>query len=142
MSLFELASRKGFRFASARGDLTVEDLWAIPLTAKNGFSLDAVAKTANAELAAARTASESESFVVPTSGLNSEVLSVAEKKMELIRYIIQVRVDEGKAATERANRKAQADLIRDLIEKRKLNELEGASLEELQARLDAIEEAK
>ena len=58
-NLFLQATREKFRFESPKGDLSVEQLWDLPLTSRTGFDLDTVAKTVNADLKA----SNEESFV-------------------------------------------------------------------------------
>ena len=44
MSIFEQASRLKLRFASVKGELTIEHLWGLPLQSKTSFDLDTVAK--------------------------------------------------------------------------------------------------
>ena len=61
--VYKFAAQNQLRFESIRGDLTVEQLFQLPLRSKGGFDLDSVAKAVNAEL---RGASE-ESFVEDTS---------------------------------------------------------------------------
>ena len=58
-NLFMQATREKFRFESSKGDLSVEQLWDLPLTSRTGFDLDTVAKAVNADLKA----SNEESFV-------------------------------------------------------------------------------
>ena len=38
MNIFEYATRAKLRFASSRGDLTVEQLWDVPLRSTDGFA--------------------------------------------------------------------------------------------------------
>lgn len=48
--IFEIASRRKYRFPSAIGELTVEQLWDLPLTdPKRGATLDNVAKADRAD---------------------------------------------------------------------------------------------
>ena len=42
MNLFEIASRKKLRIPTTKGDLTVEQLWDLPLKS-TGLSLDKIA---------------------------------------------------------------------------------------------------
>ena len=46
-NLFLQATREKFRFESSKGDLSVEQLWDLPLTSRTGFDLDTVAKAVN-----------------------------------------------------------------------------------------------
>ena len=62
-NIFEAATRKALRFATERGPVTVEQLWQMPLQAKNLFDLDSVAKDCNAKV---KSFAE-ESFVTPTN---------------------------------------------------------------------------
>jgi hypothetical protein len=50
MNIFEQATRRAIRFESAKGDLSVEQLWDLPLQSRNQFDLDTVAKTVNRQL--------------------------------------------------------------------------------------------
>ena len=63
--MFEQASRLKLRFTTARGSLSVEDLWDLPLTSTTGKpNLDDIAKSLNREL---RATSEETSFVEPNA---------------------------------------------------------------------------
>lgn len=39
MNMFEFATRSKLRFTSARGELTAEQLWDVPLRSRDDFSL-------------------------------------------------------------------------------------------------------
>lgn len=57
MNIFELATRQKLRFASAKGDLTTEQLWDLPLlisspTRDVKVDLDTLARSINHELKA------------------------------------------------------------------------------------------
>ncbi|MFW9602789.1 MAG: hypothetical protein ACMV1B_10780, partial [Prevotella sp.] len=62
MNLFEIATREKFRFASIKGELSVEQLWDVSLTSKTGFDLDTIARTVNQE----SKETDTESFVQTT----------------------------------------------------------------------------
>lgn len=126
--MFEKASRLKIRFNSIKGQLTVEQLWDLPLTANNGFSLDGVAKEANAELKAAG----EESFVTTT---RAPGVTKLELKMELIKHVIAVRLAENEAARTDAERATERERIRSALRDRQNEELQGLPKEDLEKRL-------
>lgn len=130
--MFEKAVRLKMRFASPQGNLTVEDLWDLPLTSTRGNSanLNNVAKEISRQL---KDAGE-EDFVTQKVGAD-ELLQL---KMEIVKRVIQVRQDEnaaGRAATERKERKEK---LLELIARKQDQQLEGKPLEELQAMVEAL----
>lgn len=130
-NLFITASRKKFRFASERGDLTVENLWDLPLTSKNGFNLNAVAIGVNAELKGLA----EESFVETSTNPRRKDL---ENMLEIVKYVIAVKQDEAKAATERVAKQELKRKLQEAIEAKEGEALQNASLEDLQAQLAAL----
>ena len=130
-NLFITSSRKKFRFASERGDLTVENLWDLPLTSKNGFNLNAVAIGVNAELKGLA----EESFVETSTNPRRKDL---ENMLDLIKYVIAVKQDEAKAATERVAKQDLKRKLREAIEAKEGEALQSASLEDLKAQLAAL----
>ena len=104
MNIFEQASRQGFRFNSARGLLTVEQLWTLPLTSTQGFDLDTIAKDVYRQIKAG----EEESFVNPTKNIAQEELGV---HLEIVKYIISVKLAEAQAARDRVKTKEQLEKV-------------------------------
>lgn len=129
--MFEKASRLKVRFETPKGLVSAEDLWDIPLTAKNGgASLDNIARDLNRKLKE----TETESFVVKTPKAD-EVLQL---KFDIVKHVIDVRLaDAEKAATARAA-KEKKDKILSLIAKKQDEKLEGTPLEELQKLADSL----
>jgi uncharacterized protein YicC (UPF0701 family) len=130
--IFISASRNKFRFSSERGDLTTEQLWDLPLTSKNGFNLNAVAVAVNTELKGLA----EESFVEVSSNPRRKQL---EDMLEVVKYIIAVKQDEAKAATERTAKQALKRKLQDAIEAKEGEALAGASLDDLKAQLAALD---
>jgi len=101
MNMFEQASRKKLRFVSAKGQLTVENLWDLPLQSSTGMDLDTLAKDTNATL---KSASEESFVTVSSNPLKAE----SELKLDILKHIIiakQVEQDERANAAQRAERK-------------------------------------
>lgn len=129
--IFVSATRKKFRFASERGELTTEQLWDLPLTSKNGFNLNAVAIAVNTELKGIA----EESFVEVSSNPRRKEL---EGMLEVVKYIIAVKQEEAKAATERVAKQALKRKLQEAIEAKEGEALLGASLDDLKAQLAAL----
>lgn len=132
MSLFEKATRQKLRFPSSKGDLSVEQLWELPLTSANGFDLDTVAKTVN------KTVKESaeESFV--NKSVNS-VNTAAALRLEVVKHIISVKLSEADNATKALAKRQVRQQLLEALDKSKQSELAGLSAEEIQKRLDALD---
>jgi hypothetical protein len=130
--LFVTASRQAWRFPSTRGELTTEQLWSMPLLAKNGFDLNSVARGLNQEV---KDLGE-ESFVETRS---NPARSTAEGKLELVKSIIAVRQEENRLAEQRAQRAVERARILDALAARESEELTKASKDELLARLAQLD---
>ena len=128
MNIFEAASRKGLLFGSNQGQLDVSDLWLLPLKSVTGTSLDSVAKSVNKELKL----SSEESFVDTKSPTNTEL----ELKMEIVKHIITVKLDEKGAKEKAAATRSRNDQIRKLIADKKNDELGSLSITDLEAMLE------
>lgn len=125
--MFEKAARLKLRFASPLGNLSVEDLWDLPLTSAraNQANLNNIAKDVSRQL---KTEGE-EDFVNPKSGAD-EILQL---KMDIVKHVIQVKQAENEAARAAADRKEKKVRLLELIERKQDQQLEVKSLEELQA---------
>ena len=131
-NLFEIASRKAFRFPSARGELTVEQLWDLPLQSRSNFDLDSLARLANTALKAVT----EESFVATTP---NHAKAELEMKLELVKHIIAVKIAESKAISDRA---AKADKRKKLIAalaQKEEQALGGMTKEEIEKELAALD---
>jgi hypothetical protein len=131
--LFLRAARAKFRFPSKVGDLTVEQLWDLPLTTTRGpTDLDTVAKAINGELKAA----SEESFVATTKNPNRGTL---EAKLDIVKMIIATKQDDAREAETRASKAERRRLIEDAIAQAEVKELTNASKDDLVRRLRELE---
>lgn len=124
--LFILASRKKYRFPSDKGDLTTEQLWDVPLTSRNGYSVDNIAIAVNRELRSL----QEESFVQNRSNPRRSEL---QNMLDILKEVIAIRQAESEQATELAKRQSQKKVIQEAIERKRQQNLESMSLEELEA---------
>lgn len=129
---FEKAIRNKFRFPSAKGELTVEQLWDLPLLVKTqGTDLNSVAVTLNNEL---KTLGE-ESFV--ETGSNPKRTLVADK-LDVVKYIISVKQEEKKAAEKRQQNQQQVAELEELLHSKQKESLAGLSEEQIREKLAAL----
>lgn len=131
--MFEQASRLKFRFDSARGQLTVEDLWDLPLTSSVGRPcLDDIARQLNRALKTNQ--EEDVSFVEPATPKTT----ILQDKFDIVKHIIAVRLAERNAAADERARAEKKQRILEIIAKKQDASLESASTEELETMLAAL----
>ncbi|MBL1322198.1 MAG: hypothetical protein COA63_014235 [Methylophaga sp.] len=133
MNIFEYASRNKLIFASAVGFLTTEQLWDLPLTSSKSANLNDIAIACNTALQEATKTS-----FVPTANSNAKDAKEHLAKLDVVRHIISVKVDE---ASVRQASKAKAVRKTKLIETldRKNNEaMDNLSREEILAEIEAL----
>ena len=131
MNIFEQATRRAIRFESAKGDLSVEQLWDLPLQSRNQFDLDTVAKAVNRQLNAVT----EESFVSVRENPAKETLSL---KLELVKHIISVKLQEAEEARNRANKASEKEKLLRLLDEKQNEALRALTPEEIQERLKAL----
>lgn len=133
MNLFENAARGKYRFPSSKGELTVEQLFELPLQSRNSFDLDSVAKALNAELKA----TAEESFVAAVTPKKTEL----DEKFELVKYVIKSRLEENAARNAADRRREDIRKLEDLLARKQDQALESLSPEEVEAKLAALRSA-
>ena len=131
MNIFEQATRRAIRFESVKGDLSVEQLWDLPLQSRNQFDLDTIAKTVNRQL---NDVTE-ESFVSVRENPAKETLSL---KLELVKHIISVKLQEAEEARNRANKASEKEKLLRLLDEKQNEALRALTPEEIQERLKAL----
>jgi hypothetical protein len=124
--MFEKAARLKLRFPY-KGHITVEDLWDLSVE-----DLDAIYTSINHSLKAFK----DEGLMVK----KDSNVAVMELRLEILKHIYEVKVQEAKAKLAEKERRERKRRIEELIAKKQDSELEGKSLEELAAMRDALEE--
>jgi len=122
--MFIKASREKMRFPF-KGLATVEDLWDLSVT-----ELDKIYKSLNAK---AKQAQEESLLEVKTS--EDEELAV---QIEIIKYIVSVKLEEKKAVEMAKERKEQKQKIMSILASKQDEALQGKSIEELEKMLDEL----
>jgi len=130
MNIYKEAAKKKIRFNTKKGLLTVEDLFDLPMTTTiatrvslNDIGVEIAKKLKNYEVL---------DFIETKKDSAQELLKL---KLEIIKDIIQDKKEERDKAKKAAEKKRQKELIMELIERKKMSELENKSLEELEKML-------
>jgi hypothetical protein len=128
-NLFEQATRKNLTFDSPKGQLTVQDLWQLPLTSRMGkANLEDIAKDLHRQVKAQ---DDQPSFFTEAKPVDNDVAL----KLNVVIYIGETLKKEKAEADTAAERKAQKQKILELIDRKQGEALEMKSIEELQAEL-------
>lgn len=127
-NMFEKASRLKLRFDTGKGQLTVEDLWDLPLTSTiNKANLDEIARSLHKQLKN----DDDVSFV----DKDKKSDAIVQLKFDIVKHIIEVRLEENeKKAAARANSAKRQVLLQALAE-RETEDLKNKTPEEIRAML-------
>lgn len=129
--IFKQATKLKLRFSSVRGDLTIEDLWDLPLTSKSNLSLDGVGKPIQKAL---RESDEDSLVAVPTTSKN-ELNSI---RLAIIKEIISVKQEENLIKQNQAAIESQKALLKQALASKKVDEINSLSVEEIEKRLASM----
>lgn len=131
INIFEQASRIALRFSTVKGELTVEQLWQLPLTSNSGFDLDTLAKRLNA--AVKETAEES--FVSVAVNPANERLTLA---FDLVKHVIAVKIAENAAKRDAAAISAKRAELKEILAEKLTEQTRSLSVEDLNKQLAAL----
>lgn len=120
-NIFEYATRNKLRFPY-KGAQSVESLWDLPVT-----ELDSIFKVLNAQ-----SKLQAEESLLATKSAVDEILRI---QIEIIKYIVAVKLEEKRAAEQAAEKKREEQKIMSILASRSDKALEEASDEELQQKL-------
>jgi hypothetical protein len=132
MNIFEQASIQKLRFASERGELTTEQLWDLPLTAKSNFDLNNVAKAVSRDL---KNASEEDFVSAKTDAGAKDSL-----KLDIVKHIIAAKLAAQEALRNRAAKAVIRQKVLDALAHKQDAELAGLSQEELMKKLAELDD--
>lgn len=123
-NLFEIATRNRYRF-NYKGVMTVEDLWSLRVE-----DLDAIFKMLNRQK---KTADE-DSLLATKSAEDQDLAN----KIDIVRYIVSVKLVEAAERVSAAEKKAQRDKIMEIVAKKKDKALEDMGIEDLMKKLEEL----
>ena len=117
--MFEKASRLKLKFDTSKGQISVEDLWDLPLT--GNVSLDNIAISLDRQLKAREGVV---SFVKPVEAKVNEL----QLKFDVVKHIIDVKKADNAAIADARERAAKKARILEIIAKKQDASLENASI--------------
>ncbi len=129
MDIFERASRLKLRFSTVAGNLSVEDLWDLPLI-NDYLSLDDVAKDLNSVVKG----QEEESFVK----INKNKDTVPQLKLDIVKRVIEHKVSQIERNEKKVKTEQKKERIVSILAEKEDDDLKGKSTEELRELLDEI----
>ena len=137
MSIFEQASRAKIRFQTQVGQVSVEDLWELPLSSKmNKPNLDDIAKGLYKTL---KNTDDTVSFVNKPAASSQTKLD--QLRFDIVMHIINVRLEENKVAAKSRENAEKRQKIMEILADREENSLKTASTEDLAKMLDELKVA-
>ena len=122
-NLFEAASKMKLRFSSNKGMITSEDLWDLSLA-----DLDEIARETYKRV---RDDMDHVSFVRPVSKVDSTDLL----RLDILKRVIEVKMEERDAAEKTVLQNAKKQRILNIMAEKEDENLKGASLEDLRQML-------
>lgn len=126
VNMFEVATRSKMRFPY-KGQISVEDMWDLSLPA-----LDSVFKALNSQMKQVK-----EESLLSTK---SKADTILELQIEIVKYIVSVKLAEQEAREKAAEKSVQRQKIMEIMAKKQDESLESASMEDLQRMLAELSE--
>lgn len=124
-NLFEIATRNRYRF-NYKGVMTVEDLWSLRVE-----DLDAIFKMLNRQ----KKAADEDSLLATKSAEDQDLAN----KIDIVRYIVSVKLAEAAERVSAAEKKAQRDKIMEIVAKKKDKALEDMGIDDLMKKLKELD---
>lgn len=132
MNIFERAARAKLRYPSPVGELSTEQLWDLPLTARgNRADLDSTARAIHNELKSI----EEGSFVNLKPDPRKTTL---ELKLEIVKHVIASKISDMEAAEKAAATKARKEQLLSALAHKQEQDLMGMSKEQIEKELEQL----
>lgn len=132
-NFFEYAAINKLRFPSSKGDLTVEQLYELPLQSTKGVDLDTVARTVYQLLQDVAQGS----FVATASNPAKKDYEV---KLEIVKHVIGSKQEDNAKKARAASNRAERERLTQLLANKQDAELLTLSREELEKRIKQLED--
>lgn len=133
-NIYKQASQQKLRFESKRGLLTTEDLFTLPIS-KGEISLR---NLAIAVKKLTKSDTEIPDFLSDEASAQTKEQQLLQLQFDILKDVIETRKEENQQSTEAYKRDQERAAIRELIAKKKQQNLEDLSIDELEAKLKNI----
>ena len=130
---FELAVKLKVRFATSRGDASLEQLYDMPLTSRSGFDLDTTARSVYQELKSI----DEVSFV---SSVPNKAKDLLQLKLDLVTHVIASKLEDNAKVIKAAKNKEERQKLLGILNQKQEEELSTLSVDAIKARILALEE--
>lgn len=128
MHPFVEATKTKLRF-SANGQLSIEDLWDLPLN-----KLDEMAVAIDTEQSGSR-----KSFLANPDRKVTIAQQQDALRLEVLKLVIETKQTENTAKREATDKRQRKEFLQRLLEKKKIDQLESLSTEDIEKELAAME---
>lgn len=124
--LFINASRKKYTFPTTKGQIDTSDLWDLNLE-----SLDRIAVAIDESITKVGT----KSFISKRANSTKEL----DERLEIVKYIIQVKQEEADERKTRAEKLAKKDRLQEILAKKEDQSLESLSVDDIKKLIAEVE---
>jgi hypothetical protein len=132
VNIFEKASRQALRFQTNKGEITVEQLWKLPLTGSaDSFNLDDLAKLVHKEI------KESQKFSFVSEKANP-VDTDNELRLSILKHIIRVKKDWKNEKSEALRKQKLRKQLLDVLAEKEAESLQSLTPEQIKQKLDEL----
>ena len=129
MNMFEKAVRQKLRFDTPRGQLTVEDLWTIPVDSPKDVSLNSIAVELHKQI------NDNEISFVKKVSTKQELNNL---RFEIVKYVIDTRIEGLEKMIQKREKDAEIKTLERLLAQKNVEKMENMTAEEIQKRIDEL----
>lgn len=131
MDAFKEGTRINVLFPSKVGELSIQQLWSLPLQSKTGVDLDTLAIGVNEQLKKSGT----ESFVKKSSGPDK----LLQLKLDILKEIIEYKQTEEDKRAKRTELNKRRQLLLAQLDKKQTEEVSALTTEQVLAQLAELD---
>lgn len=124
--MYKEASKMKLRFATVKGNLSVEDLWDLSLTA-----LDKMAVAIDEEISK----NPKKSFISETTPEDK----ISKLKLDILKDVINTKLEDKAKKDSEKQRLSERNKLLEILAKKEAESLENLSIEELKKKISELE---